>query len=198
VGQDEFLRGVGNAAFGVTQNSRRRIDNPRQLGKLPHKNMAGTIVQINASSGGLPKLPVSGGFLVSTGLQGDRQAHPGIHGGPCKAVLLIAAEVVDELAARGYAVYYGALGENLTTHGIDVRALRIGDRLRAGGALLEITQPRGPCAQLHVYGASIKDEIYDKRVKQLDPTSPRWGMSGWYTSVIEPGEVRTGDAITRS
>ena len=86
------------------------------------------------------------------GVEGDGHAHPQIHGGPRKAILLIAAEVVEVLQERGYPVYYGALGENLTTRGIDVRYLRVGDRIRAGGALLEITQPRGPCATLDVYG----------------------------------------------
>src|ERR1017187_4431068 len=33
-------------------------------------------------------------------------------------------------AVRGYPVFFGAMGENLTTRGIDVRRLRIGDRLR--------------------------------------------------------------------
>jgi MOSC domain-containing protein YiiM len=87
------------------------------------------------------------------------------------------------------------MGENLTTRGIDIRTLRIGDRLRAGAAVLEITQPRGPCTALDVYGPSIKDEIYDLRVNQLDAKSERWGMSGLYASVIEPGEVQPGDAI---
>jgi MOSC domain-containing protein YiiM len=136
-----------------------------------------------------------GGFIDTLGLQGDRHAHPKIHGGPHKAILLIAAEIVDDLTARGYPVFYGALGENLTTRDIDIRALRVGDRLRAGAAILEITQPRGPCTALDVYGPSIKDEIYDRRVKLLDPASPRWGMSGLYASVIEPGGVQPGDAI---
>jgi MOSC domain-containing protein YiiM len=155
----------------------------------------GSIVQINSSSGGLPKRAILAGFIDTLGLQGDAHAHPTIHGGPRKAILLIASEIVDHLAARGYPVFYGAMGENLTTRGIDFRAVRIGDRLRAGSAVLEITQPRGPCTALDVYGPSIKDEIYDLRVKLLDPTSTRWGMSGLYASVVEPGEVQPGDAI---
>jgi MOSC domain-containing protein YiiM len=129
------------------------------------------------------------------GLTGDRHAHPGIHGGPRQAILLVASEVVEELQRRGYPVVFGSLGENLTTRGIDVRELRIGDRLRAGGALLEITKPRGPCSALDVYGPSIKQEIYDARVKARDYTSPHWGMSGFYLSVVEPGPVSTGDIV---
>ena len=157
--------------------------------------MQGTIVQVNVSPGGLPKRSVSGGFIAFSGMQGDRQAHPGIHGGPLKAILLIAAEVVEELQRRGYPVVFGSLGENLTIRGIDVRALRIGDRLQAGGALLEITQPRGPCSQLDVYDPQLKWDIYDRRVKARDYTSPRWGMSGFYTRVVEPGPVSPGDII---
>ena len=160
-----------------------------------HLSVQGTIVQINISPGGLPKRPVSGGFIASLGIEGDRHAHPRIHGGPRQAILLIAAEVVEELQHRGYPVSFGSLGENLTTRGIAVRDLRIGDRLRAGGALLEITKPRGPCSALDVYGPSIKQEIYDSRVKARDHTSSFWGMSGFYLSVVEPGPVCPGDII---
>jgi MOSC domain-containing protein YiiM len=157
--------------------------------------MQGVIVQVGISKGGLPKLPVSGGLIASLGIEGDRQAHPEVHGGPRKAVLLVSSEVVDELKARGYPLFYGALGENLTTRGIDFRRLRVGHRLRAGAALLEITEARGPCSALDVYGASIKAEIYDARVKAGDADSPRWGMSGLYASVAEPGAVRPDDII---
>ena len=158
--------------------------------------MQGIIVQVNTSLGGLPKRPVPGGFIAPLGLEGDFHAHPAVHGGLRKAILLIASEVVDELKERGYPLFYGALGENLTTSGIRVHDLRIGDQLRAGGALLEITQPRGPCSALDIYGESLKDEIYDKRVKAQDPTSPRWGMSGFYARVLIPGAVRTNDEIS--
>jgi MOSC domain-containing protein YiiM len=155
----------------------------------------GTIVQINTSRGGLPKCAVPGGFISEEGLEGDSHAHPAIHGGPRKAILLIAAEVIDDLTARGYPLFYGALGENLTTRDLPLAQLRIGDRLAAGGALIEITQPRGPCSALHVYGESLKNQIYDARVKALDPQSPRWGMSGLYARVLEPGYVSTNDMV---
>jgi MOSC domain-containing protein YiiM len=157
--------------------------------------MTGRIVQINVSRGGVPKRPVPQALVTPRGLEGDLCAHPEIHGGPRQAVLLIAAEVVDELIARGYPLFYGALGENLTTRGLDRRLLRIGQTLRAGGARLEITRLRGPCSALDVYGPTLKQEIYDKRVKAGDPASPRWGMSGFYATVIEPGPVQVQDII---
>jgi MOSC domain-containing protein YiiM len=158
-------------------------------------SMPGTIIQINVSQGGLPKRPIAQGRLGPAGIEGDAQAHPQIHGGPRKAVLLIAAEVVDDLAARGYPVFYGALGENLTVRGLDISGLRVGDRLRAGGATLEITQLRVPCGQLDVYGESLKADLYDARVKAGDSGSPRWGRSGFYASVVEGGAVAPGDII---
>jgi len=155
----------------------------------------GVIVQINVSRGGIPKRPVAAGMITPLGLAGDACAHPQIHGGPRQAVLLIGAETIDELKALGYPVFYGALGENLTTRGLDRCQLRIGHQLRAGVAVLEITKVRGPCAALDVYGPAIKQEIYDSRVKAGDATSPRWGMSGFYARVIRPGPVHPDDAV---
>jgi len=145
--------------------------------------------------GGLPKRAVPGGLITPLGIEGDLHAHPSVHGGPRKAILIIASEIVEELTARGYPLFYGAMGENLTTRGIRIRDLRIGDQLRAGSALLEITQPRGPCTALDVYGESLKSEVYDARVKALDHDSPYWGMSGFYTRVLTPGPVQANDMI---
>jgi MOSC domain-containing protein YiiM len=158
--------------------------------------MHGTVVQVNISPGGLPKRPIREGYISPLGIDGDVHAHPAIHGGPNKAILIIASEVVDSLIARGYPLFYGAMGENLTTRGIEIRDFRIGDQYQAGGALLEITQPRGPCSALDIYGETLKLEVYDKLVKQRDYTSPRWGMSGFYASVLTPGLIQPGDPIS--
>jgi MOSC domain-containing protein YiiM len=156
---------------------------------------SGSIVQVNISRGGLPKRPIDGGMIAPLGIEGDLQNHPEIHGGPLQAILIISAEVVDDLIARGYPLFYGAMGENLTTRGIDYRTLRVGDQLRVGGAILEITKPRGPCKALDIYGESLRLDVYDALVKQRNPESPRWGMSGLYASVVRPGPVRAGDPI---
>jgi MOSC domain-containing protein YiiM len=153
------------------------------------------ILQLSVSGGGLPKRPIRSAFCGRLGLAGDSHAHPSIHGGPRKAVLIVAAEVIDHLKKLGYPLFPGALGENITTAGLDIWSLRIGDRLRAGLAVLEITKPRGPCSALDIYGPSIKTEIYDELVRLEDPSSPRWGMSGLYAAVLEEAETHTGDAI---
>jgi MOSC domain-containing protein YiiM len=61
--------------------------------------------------------------------------------------------------------------------------------------MLQVTAWRVPCSQLDVYGPAIKQEIYDKQVKAGDPSSPRWGMSGWYCRVTAPGPAGPGDPV---
>jgi MOSC domain-containing protein YiiM len=127
------------------------------------------------------------------GIEGDAHAHPEIHGSPAQSVLLMTAEAIDELTARGYPIYYGAMGENLTTRGLDRRLLRAGQQFRVGSGVIELTKVRAPCSQQDVYGASIQAEVYDARVKAGDVSSPRWAMSGFYASVICIGYTYRGD-----
>jgi MOSC domain-containing protein YiiM len=157
--------------------------------------LKGIIVQVSVSLGGLPKRPVADGVITPLGLQGDFHSQPHIHGGPEKALLLVAMETVEELKRRGYPIFAGALGENLTTQGLDPRQLRIGHQLRVGTALIELSRMRGPCRALDIYGPEIKNEVYDALVKSGDPRSPRWGMSGFYARVLREGLVRPADEV---
>ena len=157
--------------------------------------MTGTVLQVNVSQGGIPKREVASGELTPAGITGDSWRYR-FHGGPKQAVLLITIEGIQELAGRGFPLYPGALGENLTTQGLDRRTLRFGQRLRVGGATIELTKMRQPCATLDVYGPGIQAAMYDARVVKGDHTSPLWGLSGFYASVVEPGTVRPGDTIT--
>src|SRR6185436_17238547 len=158
--------------------------------------MSASIVQINVSPGGVPKLPIPKGEVTPLGLAGDGHAHPQIHGGPRKALLLITSEGIEELKAAGFPLYNGALGENLTTQGLDRRSVRVGQRYRIGQVLIEITKVRSPCDTLTPYGTGIQKAVYDAGVKANDPGSDRWGLSGFYASVIRTGTVHPGDAIT--
>ncbi|HEY3739749.1 MAG TPA: MOSC domain-containing protein [Bryobacteraceae bacterium] len=160
--------------------------------------MNGKIVQINTSPGGVPKYPVPQANVLKLGIEGDEQAHPQFHGGPQMALLLLCAEVIDKLKDEGFPLYYSALGENITTSGLDHRDLRIGQQFRIGAQVwIELTKIRQPCSQLDVYGKGrIQSAIYDKQVKAGDPSSPRWAMSGMYASIVRPGMIWPGDAIT--
>ena len=153
------------------------------------------IIQVSISRGGVPNRAVPQAMITALGLEGDAWAHPHIHGGPNQRVLIIAAEVMDDLAARGFPVFYGAFGENLTVRGVPVESLRTGQTWRAGEAILELTKVRTPCATLDVYGPGLQKEIYDARVKQGDTTSPLWAHSGFYALVRRQGMVAPGAAF---
>ena len=80
---------------------------------------------------------------------------------------------------------WGAFGENLTTEGLSEDTLCIGDLLRAGSAILQVTQPRMPCYKLQL--RFNRDDM----VKCFLAS----GRSGFYLSVIDPGEVSRGSNL---
>ncbi len=158
--------------------------------------MTGVVVQVSISKGGVPKRAIERAEVAARGIAGDFWRHPQIHGIPKRAILLITGEGIDEIRAMGFPVYPGTLGENLTTRGIDRRAVRLGQRFRCGAAVIQMTELRVPCNTIRVYGKSIDKAIFDLRAMQGDPTSHVWGLSGFYASVREPGVVCAGDPIT--
>src|ERR1700730_9317068 len=91
-----------------------------------------SLVQLNISKGGVPKVAVPSAEVTRLGIAGDLHANPHIHGGPDKAVLLVTAEGIDELTAAGFPLFIGALGENITTRGLDRRSVRVGQRYQIG------------------------------------------------------------------
>ena len=158
--------------------------------------MTGTILQVNVSPGGVPKHAIPVAVLTPLGIEGDGHAHPEIHGGLDRAVLLVTSEGIEELAALGFPLTHGSLGENLTTRGIGRREWRVGQRWRIGAeVVIEITKRRAPCKQLNIYGPGLQAAIYDSLIHDGDPASPKWGLSGVYASVVTPGLVRPGDAM---
>jgi MOSC domain-containing protein YiiM len=163
-------------------------------GALP-RQLTRSILQISISPGGIPKRAIPEALITHEGIRGDRWSHPDIHGGPNQALLLITSEGIDELIAQGFALYPGALGENLTTLGLDRRQFRVGQRYRVGEVLLEITKRRAPCSTLNVYGPAIQRAVFDPQVKAGDAASPRWGLSGFYARVLRGGALRPGDPI---
>ncbi|MBV8756325.1 MAG: MOSC domain-containing protein, partial [Deltaproteobacteria bacterium] len=69
-----------------------------------------------------------------------------------RQVHLMHEELFAELAAQGFSVAPGDLGENVTTAGVDLLGLPTGTLLRLGeSALLSITGLRNPCAQIEAF-----------------------------------------------
>jgi MOSC domain-containing protein YiiM len=159
---------------------------------------AGAVAQISVSPGGVLKHAVPEAMVTELGLVGDGHAHPDIHGGARQALLFITLEGIEELKQAGFPVFPGALGENITTTGLDRRDWRIGQRWRVGpDVIVEFTKMRGPCQTLNRYGAgTIQKAIYDELVSAGDSSSEVWGLSGIYARVVEGGTIRTGDIVS--
>jgi len=106
----------------------------------------GRVVQLNVSGGGVPKHAIESARVGRFGVDGDAQASRGLHGGPHRAVSLLAIEVIRRVAAEGHPIVPGSVGENLTTEGVELALLQHGTRLRfEGGLELEISGPANPC-----------------------------------------------------
>ena len=162
------------------------------------KMAKGILQQINRSKGGVPKYAVTDPvMLTESGLEGDRQHDLRHHGGPFKAVLMIAAELIADLAARGFAVYPGAMGENLTVAGLNPAMWRGGQQYRIGpDAVIELTTLRVPCSNLFSYGRYIGEELYDAQCKAGDFTSPHWARGGFYARVLRGGLLSAGAEVS--
>ena len=111
---------------------------------------------------------------------------------------MITSEGIDELIAQGYPVFYaGALGENLTTTGLDRRQMRLGQRYRAGEVMLEITKDAHAVALprwTYTARPSSKPST-DIQVRANNAESPRWGLAGFYARVIRSGLIRPKDMV---
>ena len=158
--------------------------------------MTGSVQQISVSPGGVPKSAIAVGKVTLQGIEGYGHSHPAIHGGVRRALLLITAEGIEELAALGFPMAPGSLGENLTIRGIPRQVWRVGQRWRIGeDVVIEITMRRSPCSTLNAYGPRIHKAIFDALVEAGDPASPKWGLSGFYAAVVVPGIIRSGDPV---
>lgn len=123
------------------------------------------------------------------GLIGDEQGDPRAHGGPDKAVHHYAFEHYAawraELGALPVLGQPGAFGENLSTTGCTEGDICLGDRLRIGTVVLEVSQSRQPCWKLN-------DRFGRPDMARLVQQT---GRTGWYYRVIESGDLQAGDAI---
>jgi MOSC domain-containing protein YiiM len=147
--------------------------------------LAPRILQINISPGGVPKTPIARAEVGPLGIVGDGHRFR-LHGGREKALLILAAEVIDTLRAEGWPLFFGALGENLTTEGLDYRNWRTGQRFKIGQVLLELTTPREPCRTLNPYGRGMPRRLREKP-----------GEAGFYAAVLVGG-ILTPEAIIES
>ena len=136
---------------------------------------------------GFVKTPVAGPvWLGKLNLAGDGQADLQNHGGPDKAVLGYAAlHYAQWQVDLHMQLPYGAFGENFTLDGLSEDTVCIGDVYQIGDAVLQVSQPRGPCWKI-----SRRWGIPDLLARVQNT-----GRTGWYFRVLQEGGVQAGDAV---
>lgn len=147
--------------------------------------MKGKIHSINISATkGIPKTPVDEAKAIEDfGLENDAHAQPGI-----RQVSLLAIESINrqkecaKVKKKDIDLKAGDFAENITTSGIDLKKLKIGDRLRAGNeVILEISKIGKEC---HI-GCAIYQKLGDCIM-------PREGI---FAKIIKGGTLKKGDIL---
>jgi len=110
----------------------------------------------------------------ATGFEGCAHARPGSK----RQVLLVDQETLEAMDLRP-----GIIRENVTTDGMNVNALQIGQQLQIGKARLEVSAVCTPCDQM--------ERIRPGLLKEL------WGRRGMLCRVLEGGVIRRGDSIEK-
>ena len=109
--------------------------------------------------------------VENQGLEGCAHTNP-----PRREVLLASKEHLDAVDVEP-----GAIRENVTVEGADVQTWPVGQRVKIGGALLDITMVCDPCHRMDELRDGLRAELDDKR--------------GMLAHVVEGGEIALGDPI---
>jgi len=106
-----------------------------------------------------------------TGFEGCTPAMPGRK----RQVLLVDRETLD--------LTPGIIRENITTDGLNVNSLQIGQLLRVAEARLEVSAVCTPCDPREAIRPGLQKEL--------------WGRRGMLCRVLEGGMIRRGDFIEK-
>src|SRR5215471_8975537 len=113
-------------------------------------------------------------LIADFGFEGCAHARPGIG----RQVLLVDRETLEAMELAP-----GVLRENITTDGLNVNSLPIGQLLRIGDARLEVSMVCTPCNQMERIRQGLRKEL--------------WGRRGMLCRVLEGGIIRPGDAVEK-
>jgi MOSC domain-containing protein YiiM len=151
---------------------------------------------------GIDKQPADGPVAVRapgprrgvSGVAGDFIGDERHHGGDRQAVYAFQREDLDRWQRElGRPLPSGSFGENLTTTGIDLEQVLVGERWSVGDPTdepleLEVTDPRIPC---RTFAGFLAERGWVKRFTAD-------GRPGTYLSVVRGGTVRAGDEVRRT
>lgn len=137
---------------------------------------------------GIFKHPVDGPVLVtSLGIPGDFIGDTKNHGGPDQAIYVYGwadyewwADYLEQ------EMQPGLFGENLTIDALKSAQFNIGDRLRIGEVILEVTAPRIPCGTL---AGRMNIPPFAKQFRLAE-------RPGLYCRVIHAGSIQAGDPVS--
>ncbi len=115
-----------------------------------------------------------GRVIRDRGLDGCAHARPGSG----RQVLLVDRETLEAMDLTP-----GMIRENITTDGINVNSLAVGQELRIGEARLQVSMVCHPCDQMEKIRPGLRRELYGRR--------------GMLCRVLKGGVIRRGDAIER-
>jgi MOSC domain-containing protein YiiM len=105
------------------------------------------------------------------GFEGCAHANP-----PRREVLFASKEHLDAVGVEP-----GAIRENVTVEGDDVQHWQVGQRVRAGAALFEVTMVCDPCERMDQLRSGLRAELDGRR--------------GMLARVVAGGEVAVGDEV---
>jgi MOSC domain-containing protein YiiM len=135
------------------------------------------------------KAPLAGPWRVTRlGLEGDAQADPENHGGEDMALHHYPRDhypawIAETTALAAHLAEAPAFGENISTLGLTEADICIGDSMRVGGVILQVSQGRQPCWKLN---AKFHRADVASRVQKS-------GRTGWYYRVLKEGIIVKGD-----
>jgi len=113
-------------------------------------------------------------IVDDAGIEGCAHARPGGN----RQVLLVDRETLEAMDLRP-----GIIRENITTDGLNVNSLPMGQQLRIGGARLEVSAICTPCDQMDAIRPGLRKEL--------------WGRRGMLCRVLAGGIIRRGDSIEK-
>lgn len=112
--------------------------------------------------------------IHDSGFEGCAHARPASK----RQVLLVDRETLEAMN-----LLPGIIRENITTEGLNVNGLPIGQLLRIGEARLEVSMVCTPCDQMEAIRPGLRKEL--------------WGRRGMLCRVLDGGLIRRGDSIEK-
>ncbi|MCK8045077.1 MOSC domain-containing protein [Shewanella sp. 1CM18E] len=147
------------------------------------------IVALGGVTSGINHKSAASTLQVGTqAVAGDAQADPKHHGGVDRVLHHFPREHYGQY--RRWDMMTGfkdapAMGENISTVGLDETQVHIGDIIKIGEVELQVTQPRSPCFKLNL---QFGHQEFALAMQQS-------GRCGWFYRVLTPGNISAKDSV---